>query len=1253
MTEAPRFQVLHDIGQGGMGAVRLVYDAARGEQVALKRIQHVSPEALRRFKREFRAVEQLVHPALVRLHELGHDDEGLYYTMELVDGVDLRAFCRRSTRAGAVGDGGQDGTHASAIDSAVMTMDAPGEPAAASRHMALSPTLASNDRLAPGLSPTLASSDHIEPSSDTSPTAASVAPGQERLDSGQLARALPSLLEGLAFLHAHGVVHRDLKPANVLVTREGQSKILDFGILAEVGRSEKHDIVGTPGYMAPEQVRGQPPTPACDLYALGVMLFELVSGRLPFDGSVTRILSDTISVNAPSLDAVARDVHPALVEACAALLRKDPRERSSLGELAAGLLPALGARAPVLPELSRTERLLGRDAELARLGARLAEGHGGVVLSGPSGVGKSTLATALAARAEAAGAIVLRGRARASDRVPFNALDAALDELSSHLGQLERDALDGPLADALRKAASAFPVLARPLGREAHTALDALPSRRALFDAVTDLLGAVASEQAGLVLYVDDLQWADDDCLALLDHLVDAKLEHVVVLATLRDDVGDTAAHRWVAGRGEVTHHTVGPLPPSSMALILRDVARSAGTSLSEEALEAAVQACEGRPFLAEVLGRAVTGLGADAGSALQRLVEQVCSRHGDLIARLVVADAWVEVRELAAMASTAPGAVEDAVRDLEAAGVVRSTGPVGPARRVDLYHDTVRAEASSVLPAVALRDAHAGFVRHLEGREGVPALRVVRHLLGAGDEERAAARASQAAAEARAQQAFGLAADMMAVALRAPDAPREALLEERAVDLERAARYAEAAACYHERAALLPADRRGDVLLQEANALLAARRIAEGYERLDQALAAFGHRGIGGSGPRALLAGLSFLRGPSKPRKMQHGTAAAPSAAAERDVRLGLMLAYFNPLEGIHHLLRAYRRFAADGQRERAAWCYYYLAALSVFARSRRGPAPLSDRYEAAARSLLDGPPPRGSLLDVLPAFLDGYRATRLGDPARAIPRLHEAVSAMEALSLTGTFEHLLAMSIWVNAVLFKQDVPELAAASARFKRAARDAPDTAVIAHVNFLESELHLLRGEVDEARTSLAELEAQWPHSPPTLQRLLLCVYRAHVEIQAGQPARAWRDLDAALRRDRRFRVRDSVYGPAACTWMGLAMALAARGGDRGVRIRAVRRWCARAEAGVPIVASISFRARAYVEDARGRPDAAARWLMEAEREAERFGRPVDVAIASYQLGRRLGGDEGRTRMQRARKCIRARGASESLLDEDPG
>jgi len=294
-----------------MGAVYLTHDALLDRPVALKRAQRSESLDLLRFKREFRAIERLTHPNLVRLYELGADEGGLYYTMEAIEGEDLASYCR-----------------------------------------------------------------HGDPAS-------------------RLAGVLPQLLDALAFLHAHGVVHCDLKPSNVLVRSSGALTLLDFGVLAELstGASDR-SIAGTPAYLAPERIRGAPATPATDLYSLGCTLFEIFAGRPPFLGSVTSVLAAHVSAKVPEADELGVTIPPDFDVLTRALMAKEPGDRPSLDRLRAGRARARG-----------DVELVGREALKRRIAARLEEGARPLVLSGPSGVGKSTLLAWLAREAQRSGAI--------------------------------------------------------------------------------------------------------------------------------------------------------------------------------------------------------------------------------------------------------------------------------------------------------------------------------------------------------------------------------------------------------------------------------------------------------------------------------------------------------------------------------------------------------------------------------------------------------------------------------------------------------------------------------------------------------------------------------------------------------------------------------------------------------------------------------------------------------------------------------
>ena len=278
---AGRYEIIEELGKGGMGSVYKAFDQKLQEVVALKIIRPelgFNAAAVERFKTELKNARKIAHRHVCRLYDLGEAGLIQFISMEYVEGEDLKKFIRR---AGPIG---------------------------AARAIAIARQIA----------------------------------------------------EGLAEAHRMGVIHRDLKPQNIMIDREGRARIMDFGLsrfLESEGMTGTGVMLGTPEYMSPEQVEARDVDARSDLYAMGVILFEMVTGRVPFEGQTPLAVAIKHKSEAPP---DARDTNPLVPEPLVRIiykcLEKDPARRfQSADELAAALADLEKDLPSIVREISRSE----------------------------------------------------------------------------------------------------------------------------------------------------------------------------------------------------------------------------------------------------------------------------------------------------------------------------------------------------------------------------------------------------------------------------------------------------------------------------------------------------------------------------------------------------------------------------------------------------------------------------------------------------------------------------------------------------------------------------------------------------------------------------------------------------------------------------------------------------------------------------------------------------------------------------------
>jgi serine/threonine protein kinase len=482
-TRLGKYVLERRLGIGGMGEVFAARHVASNELLALKTLSSTSATRLYRFKREFRVLADVAHRNLVRLHELVVPDGNLGGTAS--DSSNVGPLPDANSGSSSVSS---SSSSAGFTDLAFFTMELlDGEP-------------------------------FVEWVRSKTPTSTLTPAVLERLELG-----LRQLVEGVHHLHARDCIHRDLKPSNVLVTADARVVVLDFGLVSELSDPDKGitrdgQLLGTPSYMAPEQATGQRVGTAADYYAIGVMLYQSLTGHLPFRGSMLQQLVEKQSGVVPDPREAVEGVPDWLGDLCMRLLAREPEARPTGQELLDHV------RASQVPASESAQVFVGRRAELASLRAalhELRERRAAVLvhLRGRSGNGKSTLARRFLAELREDELVVLHGRCRERETVPYKGVDAVIDSLSAYLRNLPYEAREQLCPSDLGALVRVFPVLDEIWDANEEQLLGLNEARALGWATLRKLLEHVA-ERALIVMHIDDFQWADLDSVQLLQAMV-------------------------------------------------------------------------------------------------------------------------------------------------------------------------------------------------------------------------------------------------------------------------------------------------------------------------------------------------------------------------------------------------------------------------------------------------------------------------------------------------------------------------------------------------------------------------------------------------------------------------------------------------------------------------------------------------------------------------------------------------------------
>ena len=381
--------------------------------------------------------------------------------------------------------------------------------------------------------------------------------------------------EALAVAHAQQIVHRDIKPDNVMVRPDGYVKLLDFGLAraqpdrygsgatgAGTASTEAGLILGTIGYMAPEQARGETVSVEADVFSLGVLLYELVTGRHPFMaasqlGTLNALLWET--PEPPSL--LNPELPRALDQLILESLQKDQRLRPGASEVMyrlalahdSNIATALSSVTVAPRRLAASTNVVGREDELAAIGHEFERAQKGkariLVVSGEAGVGKTTLVDAFVSELEERGEPVRVGRGRCSERLAGT--EAYLPVLEA-LESLQRSEQLGSLTRLVRALApSWYAQLMPPSENDSSAARLAAETAGGSQERLKREIAALL-EEAGrmqpIVLWFDDLHWADPSTTDLIGYLA-RRLDNtrLLIIATVRPSELAQSRHPFLA----------------------------------------------------------------------------------------------------------------------------------------------------------------------------------------------------------------------------------------------------------------------------------------------------------------------------------------------------------------------------------------------------------------------------------------------------------------------------------------------------------------------------------------------------------------------------------------------------------------------------------------------------------------------------------------------------------------------------------
>ena len=1081
---------------------------------------------------------------------------------------------------------------------------------------------------------------------------AGIADLEERVK--QLSGALRQLTEGLRFLHEAGLLHCDVKPTNVIVTPQGRVVLLDFGLVSE-WKPERPDgpigeLVGSLGYIAPERFNGKSATAATDWYSVGVILYETLVGRRPFQGSRTNLIWQQQYMQPPPPAEVVAGVPEAWSQLCAALLDRDPAKRAG----AETVLSFLDGE-NVVPRTHgdslrvRDVPLVGRDRQLATLQAAWEKSGADraviVRVQGRTGMGKSTLVSRFLDRlAQREPVVVLRGRCHEQESVPNKAMDSLIDSLCHFLAQLDQDALAPLIPDGIASLSRMFPVLRRLRLGAAHWKIadhsDPAELRRQAGAALRDLLNNLAKYQP-LVLWLDDLQWGDADSARLAEELLrPPHAPPILFIASYRSEDQNSSFPRYIAGLeessslalfdielGELTALEAGSL---AQALLADDASADEhlATHIGRESRGWPLFVLELARFYSEQAGERAADRPAEI--SLERVIQTRMSRLTAAERRLlgVLAVAGQPVREATAIrAAELSSEPLTALNRLRAGHWVR-TRESDADHWVECYHDGVRDLLMKSLPESEQAGNHDRLARAYAAAHPVEHALLAVHCLGAGRPDEAAEHYLKAADEAAEALAFDRAAQLyrLGLDLRArPPQDASPLWKKLADALANAGHAAEAARAYQ--AACNGSDRTQVMQLKRraAHQLCVSGHIDEGLMALREVLAT-ADLSLPASPARAIMA-LLRERLRMRWRGLDFHERHVEEISGDDLERIDLCwaatagLSLFDVISGAYFQALHLRHALAAGEPIRLARALSWEAA-HASADGPRSAQRVAKLLESARRLAERHADPHPFAWH---ALAEGIVHHNFGNWQVAHHVLVDAERQLRTHCAGVAWERDVALAFQAWSLFQLGQFTELAALSERLGQEAKSRNDRFAAIHLAAFATPLARL--SADDPAGARAAIGDQPPGlAAADLPSMSARISECRIDLYENKPGDAWKRLNAAwhdwesarFHRIQRLRV-------ATTHLRGVAAVCLAAGADLKPMLRRAERDAAALERErLPWSSAMAKLNRAAVKNKSGDPVAARDLLSQASDELDRATMPAYAAAARFWRGKLQGG-----------------------------